>query len=122
MMKAIPLVLLALVVVGCEVPDPEQPWQAARGPGGINPDLNGVWQALNEANWDIERHRSRASLQLRDGPLGPVPAVPTLRMGAVAVGAAGSRRRRRRQAPLQAGGARRRATPTGRAGANSTRK
>ena len=59
-------------------------WKAPRGPGGVNPDLNGVWQALNEANWDIERHMARASTQLREGPMGPVPSIPTLRMGAVA--------------------------------------
>ena len=84
MKKAVSLALMAFVVVGCETPDMEQPSQAPRGPGGTNPDLNGVWQALNEANWDIERHRARASLQLRDGPMGPVPAVPTLPMGTVA--------------------------------------
>ena len=59
-------------------------WKAPRGPGGVNPDLNGVWQALNEANWDIERHMARASTQMREGPMGPVPSIPTLRMGAVA--------------------------------------
>lgn len=62
----------------------QENWQAPRGPGGVNPDLNGIWQALNEANWDIERHMARASVQLRDGPMGPVPSIPTLRMGAVA--------------------------------------
>ena len=62
----------------------EEGWKAPRGPGGVHPDLNGVWQALNEANWDIERHLARASVQLREGPMGPVPAIPTLRMGVVA--------------------------------------
>ena len=62
----------------------EESWKAPRGPGGVHPDLNGVWQALNEANWDIERHLARASVQLREGPMGPVPAIPTLRMGVVA--------------------------------------
>ena len=62
----------------------EEAWKAPRGPGGVNPDLNGVWQALNEAHWDIEQHLARASVQLREGPMGPVPAIPTLRMGAVA--------------------------------------
>ena len=27
---------------------------APRGPGGVNPGLNGVWQAIEEANYDIE--------------------------------------------------------------------
>ena len=47
------------------------------------PDLNGIWQALNSANYDVERHMARASLQLREGPRGPIPAVPLLRLGAV---------------------------------------
>jgi hypothetical protein len=47
------------------------------------PDLNGIWQVLNEANYDLEPHMARHSLQLREGPVGPVPSIPTLRMGAV---------------------------------------
>ena len=57
---------------------------ASRGPGGVNPDLNGIWQALNEANYDIERHLARASMGVRDGPHGPVPDLKTLYIGAVA--------------------------------------
>jgi len=47
------------------------------------PDLNGVWQALNSANYDLERHMARASMQLRQGPHGPLPAVALLSLGAV---------------------------------------
>ncbi len=47
------------------------------------PDLNGIWQALNSANYDLERHMARASMQLREGPHGPLPDVPLLRLGAV---------------------------------------
>jgi len=49
-----------------------------------HPDLNGIWQALNEANWDIEMHMARPALQVRPGPYGPVPAPPVLALGAVA--------------------------------------
>jgi hypothetical protein len=49
-----------------------------------HPDLNGIWQALNEANWDVEMHMARPALQTRQGPYGPVPAPPVLAMGAVA--------------------------------------
>ena len=85
MRKATALALLAFGVAGCEAPPAaDEPWQAPRGPGGVNPDLNGVWQALNEANWDIERHMARASLEMRDGPISPVPSVATLRMGTLA--------------------------------------
>ena len=47
------------------------------------PDLNGIWQVLSEANYDIEPHMARHSLQLRPGPAGPVPDAPLLRLGAV---------------------------------------
>jgi hypothetical protein len=47
------------------------------------PDLNGVWQALNEANYDLEAHMARPALALRAGPFGPVPAAKVLALGAV---------------------------------------
>ena len=47
------------------------------------PDMNGIWQALNEANYDLEPHMARHSMQLREGPLGPVPAISMLQLGAV---------------------------------------
>ena len=49
-----------------------------------HPDLNGIWQALNEANYDIEAHNARPALALRAGPYGPVPAPAVLPLGAVA--------------------------------------
>jgi hypothetical protein len=57
-------------------------YRAPRGPGG-KPDLNGIWQALNEANYDIEVHMARPALALRPGPFGPVPAPQVLALGAV---------------------------------------
>ena len=48
-----------------------------------HPDLNGIWQALNEANYDIQMHAARPALALRDGPYGPVPAMPVVALGAV---------------------------------------
>jgi len=48
-----------------------------------NPDLNGIWQALNTAHYDVEPHVARPALQLRQGPHGPLPDVPVLRLGAV---------------------------------------
>ena len=47
------------------------------------PDLNGIWQVINEANYDLEPHVARHSMQMREGPVNPVPASPTLRLGAV---------------------------------------
>ncbi|MEM9621623.1 MAG: hypothetical protein AAF993_08245 [Pseudomonadota bacterium] len=58
-------------------------YRAPRGPDGVHPDLNGIWQAMNTANYDIELHLARHSLQERPGPHGPLPAPETLYLGAV---------------------------------------
>jgi len=47
------------------------------------PDLNGIWQALNEANYDIQMHTARPAMALRAGPYGPVPAAGVVALGAV---------------------------------------
>ncbi len=47
------------------------------------PDLNGIWQAVNTANYDLEPHVARSALALRPGPFGPVPAADVLALGAV---------------------------------------
>lgn len=47
------------------------------------PNLNGIWQALGSAHYDVERHMARPSMMLREGPHGPLPAVPVLALGAV---------------------------------------
>jgi hypothetical protein len=60
----------------------QQPYLAPRG-ADSKPDLNGIWQALNEANYDLEAHVARPAMALRPGPYGPVPAAPTLTFGAV---------------------------------------
>ena len=57
-------------------------YRAPRTPDG-KPDLNGIWQALNEANYDIELHMARPALATRPGPYGPVPAAQVLALGAV---------------------------------------
>src|ERR1700722_4881782 len=48
-----------------------------------HPDLNGIWQALNTANYDLEPHSARHAMALRPGPHGPVPAKEVLYLGAV---------------------------------------
>ena len=37
-------------------------WKAKRGPDGVHPDLNGVWQVLNTANYNIEAHPAQSAL------------------------------------------------------------
>jgi hypothetical protein len=58
-------------------------YHAPRGPDGKHPDLNGVWQVMNTANFNIEPHASSAALQMRPGPVVPVPAKDVLALGAV---------------------------------------
>src|SRR5258707_4772758 len=57
-------------------------YRAPRAADG-KPDLNGIWQALNEANYDIQAHTARPAMALRPGPYGPVPAAPVVALGAV---------------------------------------
>jgi len=64
-------------------------YKAPRGPDGKHPDLNGVWQVMNTAGWDIEPHSARAALQMRPGPFNPVPAKAVVALGAVGAVPAG---------------------------------
>ena len=47
------------------------------------PDFNGIWQTINEANYDLEGHNARSAMALRPGPYGPVPAAAVVALGAV---------------------------------------
>jgi hypothetical protein len=53
-----------------------------RLPNG-KPDFNGVWQVMNTASYNIEPHASSAALQMRPGPVVPVPAKEVVALGAV---------------------------------------
>src|SRR5579864_2535508 len=72
----------AILTIAVVVPLAGQAYRAPRLADG-KPDLNGIWQALNEANYDLEAHMARPALALRAGPYGPVPAAPVLALGAV---------------------------------------
>jgi hypothetical protein len=63
-----------------------QAGQIPRLAGTKVPNMGGVWQALNEANWDLEAHAARAARTLHQGvPNGePVPNAPELALGATA--------------------------------------
>ena len=43
-----------------------------RSPDG-HPNLNGIWQSLNTANWDIQEHAARSGPVLALGAIGAVP-------------------------------------------------
>jgi hypothetical protein len=53
------------------------------------PDLNGIWQTLTTANWDIQAHSAKAALAMRQGPVVPVPAKEVLAFGAIGAVPAG---------------------------------
>src|SRR5215831_17810351 len=72
----------AALAVGMPLCGQSSTYRAPRAEGG-KPDLNGVWQVLNEANYDLEAHIARPAMALRPGPYGPVPAPSTLALGAV---------------------------------------
>ena len=48
-------------------------WVVPRTPDG-NPDLNGIWQALGTAHWDLEAHAARPGPFPLFGALGAIPA------------------------------------------------
>jgi hypothetical protein len=47
------------------------------------PDLNGIWEVINEADYDVEGHPARPAMALQQGPYGAVPAKPVVALGAV---------------------------------------
>jgi hypothetical protein len=51
----------------------ETPYRAPRTPDG-KPDLNGIWQALGTAHWDLEGHSARPGPVVAMGALGAIPA------------------------------------------------
>src|SRR5215475_10719948 len=52
------------------------------------PNFNGIWQALNEANWDLQAHEARPGAVTQQGvydyEYARVPAAPVVALGAAA--------------------------------------
>ena len=66
-MKVVACVLLAVTMAGAQTPA----YKAPRTADG-QPNLNGIWQALNEAYWDIEGHGAAPGPVLALGASGAV--------------------------------------------------
>src|SRR5215217_7156974 len=83
---AIAAVAVAITMVGTRTSG--QMVQSGRMADG-HPDLNGVWQALNEANWNLQAHEARAGAVTQPGvypyEYTRVPAAPVLALGAAGV-------------------------------------
>jgi hypothetical protein len=79
------MVTVAVLAAGllCSAPGHAQDSQEARLEGTPYPNLNGIWQALNTAHWDLEAHVARPGLATVPGPDGEVPAAAVLALGAI---------------------------------------
>ena len=67
--------LSVLSVISTGILAADSNFKAPRAADGIHPDLNGIWQVMNEANFDIEMHMARpASLGVVEG--GKIPYKP----------------------------------------------
>jgi hypothetical protein len=60
----------------------DAPARIPRLPDG-KPNLNGVWQTLNTANYNLEPHAASAALAMVPGQFVPVPAPEVVSLGAV---------------------------------------
>jgi hypothetical protein len=81
--------VVAIVAVGVVVSRLGTPalGQAARSVRvGDKPNFSGIWQANNEAHWDLQAHEARAGIVMQDGayPLSytRLPAAPVVALGA----------------------------------------
>jgi hypothetical protein len=82
---ALSVVLLSCLVGSAESQQRRTLPRTASG----KPNLNGIWQTLNTANFDLEAHMAKAALAMRPGPVVPVPAKEVLALGAVGAVPAG---------------------------------
>ena len=79
--------VISVAVAGIAGQGEVQPTRPAQTPDG-RPNFNGVWQANNEAHWDLEAHEALPGMVTQQGVYGfeyaRVPAAPVVALGAAA--------------------------------------
>ncbi|MCY4027640.1 MAG: hypothetical protein OXH75_15185, partial [Acidobacteria bacterium] len=79
--------VIAVGVTGTASQAQDPAARPAQTPDG-RPNFNGVWQAINEAHWDLEAHEARSGMVMQDGvypyEYARVPAAPVVALGAAA--------------------------------------
>ena len=74
-MRTLLAFIAILLVASASIAVQAPAYRAPRLKGTTQPDLNGLWQSLNEANWDIQAHAAQAG-PAQFGALFSVPAGP----------------------------------------------
>ena len=79
--------VLSVAVTTTATQSQDQAPRPAQTPDG-RPNFNGVWQALNEAHWDLEAHEALPGMVMQEGvypyEYARVPAAPVVALGAAA--------------------------------------
>ncbi len=67
------LAAVSMLLLGAVGAQSQAPYVGPHTPDG-NPDLNGIWQAMGSAHWDLEDHVARHGAVEALGALGAIPA------------------------------------------------
>ncbi len=66
------ILIVVLLVIAIPAAAQTPAYRAPRLNG--HPDLNGIWQAVNTANWDLQDHPAQPGTLWQSGAIGAVPA------------------------------------------------
>ena len=67
--------VLLLALLGCAPPEPSESTTATAPKAAAVPDLNGLWQAVGTAHWNLEGgHAIKGPATIVLGALGGIPA------------------------------------------------